>query len=353
LIKPNAARLALPGEGVTTHPAVVAAIIHHLREKGALHLAIGESCIFGVESEEAFRITGMQQLALREGVRLIDFDEAERKERMIPGGKVLKKIAVASTLREFDFIVSAPVMKTHMHTRVTLSIKNMKGLLWRREKVRLHHLRSQPRLTKGYKELDIAISEMASVLMPDLAVIDGIVGMEGMGPAYGRAKKGGIIVAGNQALSTDAVAARIMGFDPQSIPHLKLAAERGLGEIRIDEIAVDPANFLRGVTPFEPPPSSLSIPYPNLTIHDQGSCSACLSTLLVFLQRYHSRLNDYRLPDGNVHIGVGKHLKPCPNGTVLLGNCTGRMKRKGIFIQGCPPVGSQIVDTLGLDRREG
>jgi uncharacterized protein (DUF362 family) len=69
-------------------------------------------------------------------------------------------------------------MKTHMHTRVTLSIKNMKGLLWRREKARFHQLQYDETITQGDKELDIAISDMASVLLPRLAVIDGTVGME-------------------------------------------------------------------------------------------------------------------------------------------------------------------------------
>ena len=48
LLKPNAARLAFPGEGVTTHPSVVAATIKHLKKQGAGRIVIGESCIFGV-----------------------------------------------------------------------------------------------------------------------------------------------------------------------------------------------------------------------------------------------------------------------------------------------------------------
>ena len=78
-----------------------------------------------------------------------------------------------------------------MHTQVTLSLKNMKGVLWRREKARFHHLRCDEKIKKGYRELDIAISEMASVLFPQFAIIDGTVGMEGMGPAYGTTKRHG------------------------------------------------------------------------------------------------------------------------------------------------------------------
>ena len=217
LIKPNAARLASPGEGVTTHPGVVAATIDHLRDRGADDIVIGESCIFGVDAQEAFRVTGMKEISEKKGVRLIDFDQVDPTEIAIPGGRLVRKIKVPALLKDIDFIISIPVMKTHMHTRVTLSIKNMKGLLWRKEKARFHHLQSDEKVTQGYKEkeLDIAISEMASVLFPHFAIIDGTVGMEGMGPACGNPKKMGVIVAGDNALSADAVATRLMGLDPR------------------------------------------------------------------------------------------------------------------------------------------
>jgi hypothetical protein len=290
----------------------------------------------------------MKETSKEKKVELLDLDHGGPMEIAIPGGKVLKKIKVPVLLKEFDFIISIPVMKTHMHTQVTLSIKNMKGLLWRREKARFHQLRCDDRITKGQKELDIAISEMASSLLPHLAIIDGTVGMEGMGPAYGRRKKMGVIVIGNNALSADAVAARLMGLDPEVIPHLRLAAERGLGEIDLQKIPVDPKDYSKWSAPFEAPPSKLSIPFPNIIVHDEGSCSACLSTLLVFLQNYHFRLTDYRLQDENIHIGIGKHLNACPKGTILIGNCTSRVKSKGIFIQGCPPVASQILNSLKI-----
>jgi len=348
LLKPNAARIANPGQGVTTHPLVVLATIDHLKELGAGRITIGESCIFGVDTEEAFRVTGMKEISEKGGVELVDLDQGDPTEITIPGGKVIKKIKVPAILKKFNFIISIPVMKTHMHTLVTLSIKNMKGLLWRREKARFHQLRYSEKITKGYKELDIAISEMASVLSPHLTIIDGTIGMEGMGPAYGNIKKMGVVVVGNNGLSADAVATRLMGFDPEEVPHLKLSAQRGLGKIELRQISINPSDYLKWKSPFDPPPSKLSIPFPNIVVHDEGSCSACLSTLLVFLQNYYSSLTDYRLQDDNIHIGIGKHLKACPNGTILIGNCTSKIKRRGIFIQGCPPVGSQIFDALRI-----
>lgn len=66
LIKPNAARLAFPGEGVTTHPGVVEATIDHLKGVGVNDILVGESCIFGVKAEEAFEMTGMKEICEKE-----------------------------------------------------------------------------------------------------------------------------------------------------------------------------------------------------------------------------------------------------------------------------------------------
>lgn len=348
LIKPNAARLASPGDGITTHPSVVSATIDCLRENGAKDIVIGEGCIFGVDSHDAFRMTGMEELSKKKNVKLIDLDRFGPVELTIPGGKLLKKVKVSSILKDFDWIVSIPVMKTHMHTRVSLSIKNMKGVLWRREKAKLHHLRANERITRGYKELDLGISEMAAVLMPGLAVIDGTVGMEGMGPAYGKPKEMGMVLVSDNPLSADAVASRLMGFAPDEIPYLRLSAERGLGEIKLQNISVEPRDYLKWEDPFDLPPSKFSIPFPDVVVYDEGSCSACLSTLLLFLQKYHQQLDDYRLSDKKVHIGIGKYLNSCPDGTILVGNCTSNIKKRGIFIKGCPPISSEIMRTLVL-----
>jgi len=60
----------------------------------------------------------------------------------------------------------------------------------------------------------------------------------------------------------------------------------------------------------------------------RGPCSACLSTLIVFLQNHHSKLGSFRLQDGYIHIGIGKDLKVYPKGTILIGNCTAKGREK-------------------------
>ena len=172
LLKPNAGRIAESNTGITTHPQVVAAAIDAFREIGAT-VVIGESPISGVNTMEAFDITGISKIAKERNCKLIDMDKRKYHKVNIPEGIALKSIKVCPEIFEHDIIVSIPVMKTHMHTGVTLALKNMKGCLWRRSKVKLHML--PPIENMDEKPIDIAIADMSSVLKPHLSIIDGTV----------------------------------------------------------------------------------------------------------------------------------------------------------------------------------
>jgi len=354
LLKPNIGRVAARGSGITTHPEVVAAAIDAFREAGA-DVAVGESPIVGVRVREAFEASGVASAAAERGCPLVDMDRRPFVEVAVPEGRVLHSLKVCADVGEFDFVVSLPVMKMHMHTGVTLSVKNMKGCLWRRSKVELHML--PPIEGSDEKPIDVAIADMSSVLRPHLAIIDGTVGMEGLGPSAGRARPLDAVVAGADAFSADAVACRLMGAEAEHVPHLRLGAERGHGVIDLCRIAVTPDGWRDWVSPFARPPENLTIEFPNVTVLDNRSCSACQSTLLLFLRRYHDRLFDYFPPGSPVTIAIGRGHAELPEGTLCLGNCTSEHRGKGIFVPGCPPVGSQILTALSghpsIDRLDG
>ena len=98
---------------------------------------------------EVFELTGMRRIAQERGAPLLDFDAQPYQELNIPHGRVVDRIKVTWFWHEYDFIVSLPVMKTHMHTGVSLSIKNMKGMLWRRQKVAFHQIHCVGRGSAG------------------------------------------------------------------------------------------------------------------------------------------------------------------------------------------------------------
>lgn len=340
LLKPNAGRAVAAGKGVTTHPRVVAAAIDAFREAGA-DVAVGESPITGVKTLDAFARCGIKAVADERLCPLIDMDARPFVAMAIPDGAAITSIKVCPEVLEYDIVVSIPVMKTHMHTGVTLSVKNMKGCLWRRSKVDLHML---PRLPgRDEKPLDIAITDMASVLRPHLSIIDGTIGMEGLGPSAGDPKELGAVVAGWDAFAADAVACALMGIAAAEVPHLRMGAERGYGIIDFGRIDVMPEHWRQGRKPFVPPPASLSIEFPNVQVFDKQSCSACQASLLLFLRQYGGRLFAGKDRRERIPIAIGKGHDSLPPGTLCIGNCTAPLKKGNPFVPGCPPVASEIL----------
>ncbi len=354
LLKPNTGRVATCGEGITTHPEVVAAAIDVLREAGA-DVAVGESPITGVDVMEAFATSGITEIAERRGCPLVDLDARAPIEVEIDKGQALHMIKLCADVPDYDLVVSIPVMKMHMHTGVTLSVKNLKGCLWRRSKVQLHML--PPVDGSDEKPINIAIADMASVLRPHLAIIDGTVGMEGLGPSAGRPKALDAVVVGADGFAADAVACRLMGTTAEAVPHLAIGAGRGYGVIDLAAIDVSPECWQDWIAPFEAPPANLAIEFPNVTVYDRNSCSACQSTILLFLKGYRDQLFDYFPSWQHLNIAIGKGNEDLPEGTLCVGNCTARWKDQRPFVAGCPPVTSEILRTLtgkpSIDTRDG
>lgn len=349
LLKPNVGRMAKFGTGVNTNPQVVAAAIDVFRMAGA-EVAIGESPIAGVKTLEAFELSGMAEMARSKNCPLIDMDARKPVSRSIPNGRAIQSLKLCADVPEFDFVVSIPVMKIHMHTGVTLSVKNMKGCLWQRSKVNLHMLPQIEGTTD--KSLDIAIGDMATVLRPDFTIIDGSVCMEGLGPGAGTPKLLGVVVAGGDGFAADAVACRLMGCDANEVPHLRIGAANGCGVIDLERIQVSPENWMDYASAFEPAPQNLTFEFSGVEVLDRNSCSACQSTLLLFLKRFGDNLADYIPPGGRLRIAIGKGHGELPPGTLCIGQCTGQ-RENTIFVPGCPPVGSQIFKTLQESSGEG
>ncbi len=340
LLKPNAGRLAKAGQGITTEPQVVAATIDAFNNAGA-DVTVGESPITGIDTMKAFEVTGIATVAQERGCPLVDMDARPYVLVELPDGIAIKSIKMCPEMLEYDIIVSIPVMKMHMHTGVTLAVKNMKGCLWRRSKVKLHMLPPNDSYPDE-KPINIAIADMSYALRPHLSIIDGSIGLQGLGPSAGTPKKLGVTVVGVDPFATDAVACRLMGTKAEDIPHIYLAAARDYGVIDMNKIHVFPDNWSDFANAFEPPPQNISIQYPGIKIHDKNSCSACQSTIMLFLKEYGKHLSELmNTEDVNLAIGTGHDDLPC--GTLCLGNCVAKHKDKGIFVKGCPPVMSEML----------
>ena len=134
------------------------------------------------------------------------------------------------------------------------------------------------------------------------------------------------------------------GASAENIPHLRMGAQRKYGLIDIDSIDVQPENWQDVRDPFAPPPDKLSMEFSGFNILDRQSCSACQSTLFMFLKRYGKKLREGISNEKEIVIAIGKGHEDLPEGTLCVGNCTIKHKKCGVFVSGCPPVASAILN---------
>ena len=210
--------------GATTDPIVVEAIVKKLSGL-PVKVYVVESDATMTNADKAYVATGMKEMCERNGVEFLNLrHQKDKVTLMIPNGETMKNVKVPRIVTE-SAIISAAKLKTHMATTVTLGMKNMFGLLPDKFKGKFH--------AKGISNVVVDIN---TVLKPALTVIDGFVGMEGRGPVDGTPVKMDLIIAGSDAVSTDATASRIIGFDPNKIKHIRRANEKGLGNMNDIEV---------------------------------------------------------------------------------------------------------------------
>jgi uncharacterized protein (DUF362 family) len=224
LIKVNFITVETWDTGATTDPIVVEAILKMLKDL-PVQVLVAESDATMTNADKAFEATGMKEMCKRNGVQCLNLRHVKDRVKIdIPNGLTLQSITVPRIVTE-SAIISAAKLKTHTSTKVTLGMKNMFGLLPDKFKGKYH--------ARGISKVIVDIN---TVLKPTLTVIDGFVAMEGRGPTGGTPVKMDLIIAGKDVVATDATAARVMGFEPAEISHIRKAYEKGLGNI--DDIEI-------------------------------------------------------------------------------------------------------------------
>jgi uncharacterized protein (DUF362 family) len=218
LIKVNFITTKTWDTGATTDPIVVEAIIKKLEDL-PVKVYVVESDATITSADKAFEATGMKDMCRRNGVEWLNLRHVTDKVKLdIANGEVLQTVTVPRLVME-SAVISAAKLKTHVDTDVTLGMKNMFGLLPEKFKGKYH--------LKGISKVLVDIN---TVLHPAVIVIDGFVGMEGNGPIDGTPVPMDLIIAGTDPVATDATAARIMGFNPYEITHIRKAHEKGIGK---------------------------------------------------------------------------------------------------------------------------
>lgn len=227
LVKPNLLMSKGPEYAITTHPEVVRAVVHILKEINCRVIigdgpSVWDQYIENVD--EVYEITGIKKVAHDEGVELVNFDKRRMRD----------KFPLTAWLDECDYLINLPKFKTHGFTLITGGIKNLFGLVSGTYKTELHKNYFKP------AEFVKILVDIYQEARPVLTIIDGILAMEGEGPgSSGRPRQLNLLLAGSDCVALDTVMAKIMGIRHQEVLSTSEAALRGLGEGDLSKIKVE------------------------------------------------------------------------------------------------------------------
>lgn len=244
LIKPNVLRASKAKEAIVTNPAVLRAVVEKVESMEPASIVVGDNP--GVVSyganEESFKITGLMDAA--KGYYQNIGNESQKVEF---DPDLMAQVSVSQAVLDADAIISVPKFKTHGLTILTGAIKNSYGFLPGAQKAKLHGLSGGP---ERFHELMV---EVFRLRVPELFIVDAVVGMEGNGPASPDIREIGQILASDNAVAIDAVMATMMGADPNSLHFLHKAKEAGLGDFDMKSIEI--IGELKQITDFKLPPA--------------------------------------------------------------------------------------------------
>jgi uncharacterized protein (DUF362 family) len=216
LLKPNF--VGFDPLGMTnTHPAVVQAARETFLRLGASTVLVGEGPALDRDTHAVIESIRLREYLgpLSQIFVDLNLDDVERVSLRTHASR-LKELYLPKTALGVDFLVSLPKLKTHHWAGVTLSLKNMFGVVpggcygW-------------PKNALHWAGIDRAILDLNAAVRPDFAIVDGIIGMEGNGPIQGQSKQCGVLVVGDDPVAVDATCTRIMGLLPEKINYLARA----------------------------------------------------------------------------------------------------------------------------------
>ena len=218
LLKPNLVEPHAGSGHINTHPLVVRGAAEAFLRLGASKVLVAEGPGHSRDSFLVLEESGLGDVLIEDRIPFVDLNydavyTVQNKGRY----SRLSMLTFPASLRHADWIVSLAKMKTHHWAGVTLSMKNLFGVMpgsyygW-------------PKNVLHQEGIVKCILDINTTLRPHFAIIDGIIGMEGDGPIMGNPRNAGVLLMGRNLLSVDATGSRIMGIDPWKIPYLAEAS---------------------------------------------------------------------------------------------------------------------------------
>ena len=232
LLKPNLVDF-ISGNHINTHPLLVSAAAECFRRLGAKSVLIGEGPGHQRDTELVLLESGFAEELRQQRVPFVDLNRDELvMTSLLASYTGMKHLWLPRTALGADFVVSMPKVKTHHWSGVTLSMKNMFGVVpgakygW-------------PKNILHWKGIQESILDVCATVPVHFVIADAIVATEGDGPLNGHPRPLNRIVLADDPVAADATCARLMGLDPTRITHIRIGAQF-LGNVcneRIDQVA--------------------------------------------------------------------------------------------------------------------
>jgi len=233
LLKPNLVDY-IPGAEINTHPLLVTAAVECFRRLGAKRVTVVEGPGHQRDTHLVLRATGLEQLLREHRIPFVDLNRDEVIKMPLQADySRLRHLWLPRTVLEADFIVSMPKLKTHHWSGVTLSMKNMFGVVpgvkygW-------------PKNLLHWRGIQQAIVDLVASVPIHFVIADAIVCMEGNGPLAGTGRRLERIILSDDPVAADATCARLMGLLPERVPHIAEAAKflgnltpEGIGQLAV------------------------------------------------------------------------------------------------------------------------
>ena len=295
ILKPNFVVPSPADNGATTHIEIITTLIGYLQKHGFENITVAEGAWVGASTSDAFSKTGLYDICRKYGVRILDLKKDSYRKVSYDG----IPMEISETILNADYLINLPVLKGHCQTQMTCCMKNLKGCLSDRSKRAFHQM-----------GLSKPIAALNAIVKPDLNIVDSICGdldfEEGGNPV--RTDR---MYLGENAVLTDAFGASLMGFRPEDIEYIPIAASYGIGSMNIDDINLIELNK---------PSASSAKPHgavarlASYTAPDMA-CSACYASLIHALKRMDDNGSIRKLKGMKIACGQGYRGKSPDIGT--------------------------------------
>lgn len=380
VIKPNLFAPYPPP--ISVDRRVIAAVVSLCRAAGAAKVTVVEgvsvgslmkrvnieksgpigTVVRGMKTIDVMKLLGVKQAVEEAGGDVLGVEDGPRVRTAVIGGKVLTTLDYPRSVLDADVFINVPALKTHTMTMVTLGIKNLQGLLNEADRYFGHR-----------DDLDQHMVDIMKVRKPDLTIIDGLIGMEGMGAGEGGGPVPlGVIIAGADPVATDAIASMVMGIEsPLVVGTTRIAAYDGLGtaiphliDVVGEKVSEVKKKFMLPINYTQPVDTFVTGVWPNVDVFIGGACSTCwlmAALVLPSLNKFPERAAlvvgvDPKVPTdrpwdekntfflGDCALGCAGNAREIRNGISLSGNDT--------FLPGCPPYEQALLklEDIMVDR---